>query len=90
MNREDYTKCNRQMLNETAAIHAQVECARLFEQVSSANFSTFDDVEKHVFSHISLVGKAVGQLGCNNRFSICSRFQKDSKFTNRISELKHF
>ena len=33
MNRQDYTKCNRQMWNETAAIRAHVERARPFEQV---------------------------------------------------------
>jgi SAM-dependent methyltransferase len=65
MQRDDYIEANRQMWNETAAIHARVR-AGLAQRIQSPDFSTFDDVEKRIFSEIGLKNKAVIQLACNN------------------------
>jgi ubiquinone/menaquinone biosynthesis C-methylase UbiE len=62
----DYIEANRSMWNETADVHAQGYVTKLLERLKDPDFSTFDDVEKHIFADINLDGKAVIQLCCNN------------------------
>src|SRR5262249_44569865 len=66
MQSSDFIEANRRMWNAMAAIHAQGYVSRLLERVQVPDFSTFDDIEKLLFAHIGLQGKAVIQLGCNN------------------------
>ncbi len=66
MQPNDYTEANRAMWNETADIHAQAYVAELFERVKSPTYNRFDEIEKQIFAAISLEGKSVIQLGCNN------------------------
>lgn len=66
MQPNDYIEANRKMWNETADVHAQDYVVQLLEQVKALDFNTFDDIEKRLFAHIGLEGKAVIQLGCNN------------------------
>ena len=72
MNRTDYTEANRQMWNETAAVHEKVRGDSLLERVKSRDFSTFKSVEKRLFAKIGLQGKSVVQLACNNGREIIS------------------
>jgi SAM-dependent methyltransferase len=66
MQPSDYIEANRRMWNETADVHARGYVAKLFESVKAPDFSTFDDIEKRIFSQVGLKDKAVIQLGCNN------------------------
>jgi SAM-dependent methyltransferase len=66
MQPDDYIEANRKMWNETADVHAQGYVVQLLEQVKAPDFNTFDAIEKRLFAHIGLAGKAVIQLGCNN------------------------
>jgi len=66
MQRDEYTEANRRMWNETAGIHARDYDEAFIARLSSAGFSTFDEVERRIFADIGLQGKAVIQLACNN------------------------
>lgn len=63
---DDFVQANRAMWNETADVHADHYLAALLERVKAPDFSTFDEVEKHIFSRLGLTDKAVIQLSCNN------------------------
>ena len=66
MQPNDYIEANRSMWNETADVHAQGYVSQLLERIKDPDFRTFDDVEKRIFAHMGLDGKAVIQLCCNN------------------------
>jgi len=63
---EDYTQANRCMWNETADVHQKNYVEDLLKRIKDPDYTTFDDVEKRVFSQIDLTGKDVAQLSCNN------------------------
>jgi ubiquinone/menaquinone biosynthesis C-methylase UbiE len=62
----DYTELNREMWNQTADVHAKVTLPKLLERVTKPDFTTFDDIEKEIFTWLNLKGKNVAQLSCNN------------------------
>jgi ubiquinone/menaquinone biosynthesis C-methylase UbiE len=68
----DYAEANRNMWNQTAAVHAKARLEGLLESVKSPTFSTFDDIEKTIFETIGLKDKAVIQLSCNNARELIS------------------
>jgi SAM-dependent methyltransferase len=57
---------NRNMWNETAALHERHRFARLQEAFGDPAFSTLDAVASSALARIGLSGKAVAQLLCNN------------------------
>lgn len=57
---------NRQMWNETAAVHAKAYVNDLLQRIAAPDYSTFDAVEQGLFKQIGLAEKAVAQLCCNN------------------------
>ncbi len=63
---DNYAEINRDMWNTTADVHAKVSLPKLLESVISPDFTTFDDIEKEIFSRLSLKDKNVAQLSCNN------------------------
>lgn len=67
-----YTDTNRTMWNITADVHKKEGFERLLRTVSEPGYSSFDDVEKEIFSTYSLVGKDVVQLGCNTGHELLS------------------
>jgi ubiquinone/menaquinone biosynthesis C-methylase UbiE len=69
---ESYAEINREMWNATADIHARVSLPKLLEAVQSPDFSTFDHIEKEIFSWLTLQGKNVAQLSCNNGCELIS------------------
>lgn len=66
MQRDDYVEANRKHWNEAAEVHARGYDAAFLERLKSPDFTTFDDVERGIFTYIGLPGKAVIQLACNN------------------------
>jgi len=54
------------MWNATAAVHARAYVADLLERIRDPDFSTFDAVERRIFSQLDLRDKDVIQLSCNN------------------------
>ena len=54
------------MWNQTAEVYEAQGFDALLEAVRQEDFTTFDEVERRVFSSIGLEGKNVIQLGCNN------------------------
>lgn len=68
----DYSETNREMWNQTADVHAKARLAGLLESVKSPTFTTFDEVEKTIFTQIGLEDKAVIQLSCNNARELIS------------------
>ncbi|CAA9584936.1 MAG: hypothetical protein AVDCRST_MAG86-3361 [uncultured Truepera sp.] len=64
--RDDYADANRAMWNATADVHARASLPKLLERVAHPDFSTFDFVEKRVFTRLGLFGKDVAQPSCNN------------------------
>jgi ubiquinone/menaquinone biosynthesis C-methylase UbiE len=63
---DDYIESNRKMWNGLAKIHARGYVNDLLERIQAPDFSTFDEVEKRIFSQVVLAGKSVVQLACNN------------------------
>jgi ubiquinone/menaquinone biosynthesis C-methylase UbiE len=63
---KNYAEINRDMWNTTADVHARVSLPKLLESVKRPDFSTFDVVEREIFSWLTLEGKNVAQLSCNN------------------------
>jgi SAM-dependent methyltransferase len=57
---------NRQMWNQTAAVHEARRFADLAAAFADPAFSTLDELERSVFATIGVEGKAVAQLSCNN------------------------
>lgn len=57
---------NRATWNETADVHAAGYVQSLKQRIAAPDFTTFDEVEKRIFSQIKLPGKDVVQLSCNN------------------------
>ena len=66
MNNDAYTRANRAMWNRTADVYRDEGFDEFLEKMRRADFTTFDEVERRVFSTIGLEGKDVAQLGCNN------------------------
>ena len=64
--RQDYTQINRNMWNETAAVHQKNYVDDLLKRIKAPDFTTFDEIEKRLFQQINLPGKDVAQLSCNN------------------------
>jgi len=64
--RQDYTQINRNMWNETAAVHQKNYVDDLLKRIKEPDFTTFDEIEKRLFNQINLSGKDVAQLSCNN------------------------
>ena len=66
MEKDAYIRANRAMWNQTAEVYEAEGFDRLLSAVRQPDFSTFDEVERRVFSSIGLEDKNVIQLGCNN------------------------
>lgn len=66
MKNGEYIGANRIMWNRTAEVYRNEGFSRLLEEVRRVDFTTFDKVERRVFTAIGLEGKDVAQLGCNN------------------------
>ena len=52
--------------NQTANVYNAEGFDKLLSVIGQPEFTTFDEVERRVFSKISLENKDVAQLGCNN------------------------
>ncbi len=72
MKNDDYIQANRTMWNRTADVYRDEGFDKFLEKVGSADFTTFDEVERRVFAAIGLEGKDVAQLGCNNGRALIS------------------
>jgi SAM-dependent methyltransferase len=66
MDVKDYAERNREAWNQATLVHQQQRAVDLEEAVQSATFSTLDAIERAVFDSITVDGKAVAQLCCNN------------------------
>ena len=66
MEKEKYVRANQAMWNQTADVYNAEGFDKLLSTIAQAEFTTFDDVERRVFSTIGLGDKDVAQLGCNN------------------------
>ena len=66
MEKDAYIQANRAMWNQTAEVYEAEGFDALLAAVRQADFTTFDVVERRVFSSLNLAGKDVIQLGCNN------------------------
>ncbi len=62
----DYAERNREAWNEVAPIHQQHWKTDLRQAVQSESFSTLSDIERDIFAKLSIRGKTVAQLCCNN------------------------
>ena len=54
------------MWNQTADVYNAEGFSKLLSIIGQPEFTTFDEVERRVFSGIGLKDKDVAQLGCNN------------------------
>lgn len=63
---KEATAINRQMWNETAAVHERVKFAGLEASFRDPAFSTLDELERGVLGRIGVAGRSVAQLSCNN------------------------
>ena len=54
------------MWNQTADVYSAEGFGKLLSVIGQPEFTTFDEVERRVFSAIGLEAKDVAQLGCNN------------------------
>lgn len=61
-----YTETNRNMWNVTAKVHKDSGYDEMFQRVTAADYSSFDDVEEKIFKQINLKAKDVIQICCNN------------------------
>ena len=66
MEKDAYIRANRAMWNETAGVHAEGYVKDLLKRIAAPDFTTFDKVERAIFSELGLAGQAVAQLSCNN------------------------
>jgi len=66
MDKANYTEINREAWNQVAKLHQKASKEKLITQVQLEDFSTLDPVEKEIFNNMSLKGKKVAQLCCNN------------------------
>ena len=66
MNNDTFVQANHAMWNRTADVYRTEGFAKLLKAVGQPDFTTFDTVERRVFSSLGLEGKDVVQLGCNN------------------------
>ena len=62
MDAAEYIEANRKMWDETAPIHERARFAELLAAVAAPDFSTFDAVERKLFSRIGLTGRRVALL----------------------------
>lgn len=72
MESDRYIQANQAMWNRTADIYRDEGFGKLLTEVSQSKFTTFDEVERKVFSAIGLEGRDVAQLGCNNARELIS------------------
>lgn len=54
------------MWNRTADVYNAEGFEKFLYAITQPDFTTFDEVERQIFSAIGLEGKDVAQLGCNN------------------------
>lgn len=97
MKKSDYVASNRVMWNKTAEVHAGAYVEQLLERIKDPGYSTFDEVEKRLFSQIDLAGKAVAQLCCNNGRELisvkragavhCTGFDLSDRFIEQARQL---
>jgi SAM-dependent methyltransferase len=66
MDIKDYAEKNREAWNQVAPIHQKHRKINLQEAVQSPSFSVLDDLETEILQRLSLAGKRVAQLCCNN------------------------
>ncbi len=66
MRDKDYIEANRQAWNEVAPIHAQHNMERLLAELQNPDVYGLDEVQHAFFAGVSVQGKAVVQLCCNN------------------------
>lgn len=63
----NYTEINRKMWEVTAGIYQADGFENAIERVKAPDFTTFDEIEKHIFKTLIDVSKKnVIQIGCNN------------------------
>jgi|GEM_PF-1910053 len=68
----NYTDINRKMWNLTAEINQKDGFSELLSAIKNPAFSSFDAVEKELFTQFPLNGKDVLQIGCNSGQELCS------------------
>ncbi|WP_337680874.1 MULTISPECIES: class I SAM-dependent methyltransferase [unclassified Iodobacter] len=68
----NYTEVNRAMWNLTAEINKKEGFSELLSAIKNPEFSSFDAVEKELFTRFPLNGKDVLQIGCNSGQELCS------------------
>lgn len=61
-----YVQANHEMWNRTADVYRNEGFAKFLSKISQPDLTTFDEVERQIFSTNGLAGKDVAQLGCNN------------------------
>ena len=66
MKNDTFVQANHAMWNRTADVYRSEGFDKLLAVIGQPDFTTFDQVERHVFSKIGLQDKDVAQLGCNN------------------------
>ena len=66
MENDEFVQVNRAMWNRTADVYQAEGFDKLLAAVSQPDFTTFDEVERRMFTSLGLEGKDVAQLGCNN------------------------
>ncbi len=70
--RAEYSITNRIYWNEVASVHQDNYVNELLQRISDPDFTTFDPIEQKLFKKISLSGKAVAQICCNNARELIS------------------
>lgn len=68
----DYTAANRAAWEEVADIHARHNQARLIEAFGQPGFSSLDDIATDLLNRLSVTGKDVAQVCCNNGIELLS------------------
>ena len=70
--RAEYSITNRIYWNEVASVHQDNYVNDLLQRIGDPDFTTFDPIEQKLFKKISLSGKAVAQICCNNARELIS------------------
>ena len=68
----DFTAANRAAWEEVADIHARHNQARLLDAFGQPGFSCLDEVATNCLNRLSVVGKDVAQVCCNNGIELLS------------------
>lgn len=72
MNITDYAERNREAWNQVMPIHQQGRKVNLQEAIQSPTFSDLSELEKTIFTRLSVQQKSVAQLCCNNGSELIS------------------